>query len=78
MDVPEVMNSVTNQEKNEKIVQQVQEAAEPTQNGLNSTSASEASTPVEKTISFEQNRLVMHLMLRLSPLDGAKHSVLKF
>ncbi|XP_056594479.1 fibrous sheath CABYR-binding protein isoform X2 [Triplophysa dalaica] len=54
VDVPEVMNSVKNKEKNEKIAQQVQEAAEPTQNGLNSTSASEASTPVEKTISFEQ------------------------
>ncbi|KAI7792376.1 retinitis pigmentosa 1-like 1 protein isoform X2 [Triplophysa rosa] len=55
VDVPEVMNSVTNQEKNEEIVQQVQEAAEPTHNGLNSTGASEASSPVEKTISFEQN-----------------------
>lgn len=55
VDVPEVMNSVTNQEKNEKIVQQEQEAAEPTHNGLHSTSASDASSPIENTRPSEQN-----------------------
>nr|XP_055037899.1 fibrous sheath CABYR-binding protein [Misgurnus anguillicaudatus]XP_055037900.1 fibrous sheath CABYR-binding protein [Misgurnus anguillicaudatus] len=50
VDTPEVINSLTNQEENKDIAHQEKEG---TQNGLNSISASAASSPTEKTTPFE-------------------------
>ncbi|XP_026093398.1 uncharacterized protein LOC113066034 isoform X1 [Carassius auratus] len=48
MDKPEVMNSVEDLEKNEKLAEQEHETSEPIQNGLDS-SHSVSSSPTEKT-----------------------------
>ncbi|XP_043082608.1 uncharacterized protein LOC122329953 isoform X2 [Puntigrus tetrazona] len=49
VDKPEIMNSVKDVEKSEKVEEQKREITEPVQNGLDSTCASVPSSPVEKT-----------------------------
>lgn len=50
---PEVTDVMTDLEKSEKVAEQEHEATEPTQNGLDSTCASVASSPIEKTRATE-------------------------
>ncbi|XP_058621236.1 uncharacterized protein LOC131533142 isoform X2 [Onychostoma macrolepis] len=49
VDKPEVMDSVKDLEKSEKVAEQEHETTEPIQNGLDSTCASVPSSPIEKT-----------------------------
>ncbi|XP_067291656.1 neurofilament medium polypeptide isoform X2 [Pseudorasbora parva] len=50
---PEFTDVMTDLEKSEKVVEQEQEATEPTQNGLDSTCASVASSPIENNRATE-------------------------
>ncbi|XP_056306692.1 fibrous sheath CABYR-binding protein isoform X2 [Danio aesculapii] len=49
LDKPEVSDSMTDQEKSEKVLEEKCEATEPTQNGLDSTCASLPSSPIEQS-----------------------------
>lgn len=49
LDIPEVSDSLTDQEKSEKVSEEKSEATEPTQNGLDSTCASLPSSPIEQS-----------------------------
>lgn len=58
VDKPEVMDSVKDLEKSEKIAEQERETTELVQNGLDSTCASVSSSPTEKT-RLTEPRLVL-------------------
>lgn len=58
VDKPEVMDSVKDLEKSEKVAEQERETTELVQNGLDSTCASVPSSPIEKTRLTEPTRLV--------------------
>lgn len=49
LDEPEASDSMTDQEKSEKVSEEKGEATEPTQNGLDSTCASLSSSPIEQS-----------------------------
>ncbi len=60
MDKLEVMDSVKDLEKSEKVAEQEhEEATEPIQNGLDSTCASVPSSPIEKNRLTEPTKLVL-------------------